>query len=413
VPAFFHLSQGCGGDIVAGRGGGYSCLSIAEEAFWWRVVEGVAKSAFYATIATAAGILSAGDAAPPTPRSAAIPAAYRTSFASPWTAVLLSNTPLVLGAPAAAATAVWALQREAARLLPVPGGAELHADAAAAVLVALAAVAAFLAALESAVRHSSNDAIVRQMLPAGFSSGGFRAHAFDSDVMWEDEPHVTVIFVDVCSFTTHMMDAQQRPEAALAVIARLFRHLDKLHAAHGANKVETAGDEYMSVLGSCNAPGAARGDEAPSPAQQARSAAGLALDIVEAAAQHHWPGGAPVAVRVGMHCGPALAGVLGGKMPRWGLFGPTPILASRMESHGEPSRVHVSGAFAAALRGSGGGGGITLEERTPVVRVKGVGEMQTFWLSRERGGAPPPPPPPPPPPRQQARRSASPRKRRA
>ena len=84
--------------------------------------------------------------------------------------------------------------------------------------------------------------------------------------------------------------------------------------------VETIGDGYLCVAGT------------PSPADpeaQARAMANMALDMIEASRQHRAPDGSQLRIRVGMHAGPVMAGVVGRKMPRWCLFGDTVNTASR------------------------------------------------------------------------------------
>jgi class 3 adenylate cyclase len=191
---------------------------------------------------------------------------------------------------------------------------------------------------------------------------------------------VTLFIVDVVGFTTASMYA--KPTDIMVTLGSLFRNLDQLHAVTGAVKIETVGDQYVSVLGAAG-PGGALGKGAPpTAAAQAVAAATLALDVIDAARTHWWPSGAPVEVRVGMHAGPATTGVVGGALPRWGVFGRTVVIASRMESSGAAGRVHVS-AYCAALLSSGPrAADFLLAPR--VVDVKGVGTMETAWVARAR-----------------------------
>jgi class 3 adenylate cyclase len=134
-------------------------------------------------------------------------------------------------------------------------------------------------------------------------------------------------------------------------------------------------------------------------------AARAAIEMLECVSRVVSPTGSPLQVRLGMHVGPVTAGVLGKDRLQYDVWGDTVNVASRMESAGEPGRIHVSEAFASALdpgfrRGDESGvshpgesrdpdtanvpdsltpDSLTLQERG-VVSIKGKGPMTTYWL---------------------------------
>ena len=147
---------------------------------------------------------------------------------------------------------------------------------------------------------------------------------------------VSVVFVDAVGSTEQA--ARTSPEAFADALDDLFRRFDRLVERHGLEKVKTIGDAYVAVAG------------APLPvADHAHASVAMALDVLTEAGEARWPSGDPIAVRVGVATGPAVAGVIGDLRFAYDLWGDTVNLANRLEGNAPPGRVLVSESTAAAL----------------------------------------------------------------
>ena len=230
---------------------------------------------------------------------------------------------------------------------------------------ALIAVFSFLLSLERNLHLGLLYSMLPRRMVAKLHTGGF-AESFD---------HVVILFSDIVSYTD--LVGTLTPVQTMSMLNDLFADFDSLVDKHGIIKVETIGDGYLCVAG------------APSPSLdpevQARAMASMALDMIEASRRHRAPDGSLLRIRVGLHAGPVMAGVVGRKMPRWCLFGDTVNTASRMESSSSAMRCQVSQQVATLLEAAVAEPDtrLALQSRGRV-SLKGKGELETFWLSSTR-----------------------------
>ncbi|CAG4970004.1 unnamed protein product [Parnassius apollo] len=143
----------------------------------------------------------------------------------------------------------------------------------------------------------------------------------------------------------------------VACMNDVYSKIDRLLDTHRVYKVETVGTVYMLVSG---APERRRG--------HAAAAASAALAVARALPK----------LTIGVHTGPCVAGVLGRRLPRYCLVGDTVNTASRMQTTSEPGRIQISAQTAAELPA----GRFRLRRRG-LIKVKGKGMMETFWLEGE------------------------------
>ncbi|XP_015240974.1 PREDICTED: retinal guanylyl cyclase 2-like [Cyprinodon variegatus] len=230
---------------------------------------------------------------------------------------------------------------------------------------------------ELEIEKQKTEKLLTQMLPTSVAE----ALMVGSVVEPEHFDNVSLYFSDIVGFTT--ISANSEPIEVVDLLNDLYTLFDAIIGNHDVYKVETIGDAYM----------VASGVPVPNDNRHAAEIANMSLDILSAVGtfkMRHMPD-VPVRIRIGLHTGPCVAGVVGLTMPRYCLFGDTVTTASRMESSGMPYRIHVHESTVKVLRELNLGYKLQLRGRT---EVKGKGIEETYWLTGRDGFTKPLPVPP-------------------
>ena len=212
---------------------------------------------------------------------------------------------------------------------------------------------------ELAVEHARSEALLYNLLPREIAA---RLKNKPEQTIADSLPQVAILFADIVDFTPRT--ATLPPEDLVGFLNKIFSAFDVLAEKHGLEKIKTIGDAYMVAAGM------------PSPVgDPVHRVAEMGLDMqhtVEAMAPEFLEG---LQVRIGLHAGPAVAGVIGNRKLFYDVWGETVNTASRMESHGEPGRIQVTKAAKEELDDA-----YEFEPRG-TVEVKGLGEVETWFLA--------------------------------
>ncbi len=172
---------------------------------------------------------------------------------------------------------------------------------------------------------------------------------------------VTVLFADIVGFS-HLTE-KMTPVRLVELLNHIFSVFDRLIHQHGLEKIKTIGDEYMAAAG------------VPNPtANTAEAAVGAALEMQKECTQFKSKDNISLNLRIGIHTGPVMAGIIGEKKFSYDMWGDTVNIASRMESHSLKGCIQVSSATYEHLKDK------YLFESRGLIEVKGKGKMETYFL---------------------------------
>lgn len=176
----------------------------------------------------------------------------------------------------------------------------------------------------------------------------------------DSEPNVTILFCDIVDFSA--FTARHTATQLVSLLDRIYSLFDELCLKHGVQKMETVGKTYMAcagLQGKCLDP--------------ATAAAQLALNMLTIVEKCKSTNGHGIKLRIGLHSGRVISGLVGMKKQQFSLFGDTVNTASRMQSTGVTGRCQVSEETFNQLKGK-----FTAEKRT--VEAKGKGVMTVYLL---------------------------------
>jgi class 3 adenylate cyclase len=212
------------------------------------------------------------------------------------------------------------------------------------------------AALEREFRRS--DALLLNILPAPVAerlkSGERIADGYNC---------ISVLFADIVGFTAAARQAG--PEATVGMLSRFFSVADELAERLGCEKIKTIGDCVMAAAG------------LPEPSSShAETLARYALDLRETMEGEAFAD-APLKLRIGIHSGPAVAGVIGRSRFAYDLWGDTVNVASRIQHAAKPDEIQLSNATRELL---GANFSCTAAGE---VETRGAGRVGVWRLDRE------------------------------
>ena len=206
-----------------------------------------------------------------------------------------------------------------------------------------------------------SDELLKNILPADVAEelkqkGKADARQFDN---------VTILFTDFKNFTEFASTLP--PQQLVAEIDECYRAFDEIMAKYGIEKIKTIGDAYMAASGLPSA-NEKHAENMVRAALEIRSF----MDGHIASRKEH--GDAYFEIRIGIHSGPVVAGIVGIKKFAYDIWGDTVNIAARMESNSEPGKINISedtytfvkDIFSCTSRG--------------MIEVKGKGKLAMYFV---------------------------------
>lgn len=207
------------------------------------------------------------------------------------------------------------------------------------------------------IEKKKSEALLLSILPAVIAERLKRGEEFIADRIEE----ASIIFIDIVNSSG--LSEQLSPQGLILILDQVFSMIDRLIDRYQIEKIKTMGDSYMAAAG------------VPIPNKNhAETIANFALKILEGLKKLNKEQGCQLQIRIGIHSGPVVAGIIGAKKFNYDLWGKTVNLASRMESQGVPDKIQVTESTYNMLKKK--------YDFIPrgEIEVRGIGNFNTYFL---------------------------------
>ncbi|MEH6360197.1 MAG: adenylate/guanylate cyclase domain-containing protein [Amylibacter sp.] len=210
--------------------------------------------------------------------------------------------------------------------------------------------------------YEYSEKLLSNMMPAPIAA---KLKRNQGETIAESHDDVTILFADIVDFTPRAEN--QNATELVQFLNNLFTRFDLLVEKYGLEKIKTIGDAFMVAGGM------------PNPqTNHAMRVAYMALDMMNETHKYAMETGEAVELRIGLHTGPAVAGVIGTRKPLYDVWGDTVNTASRLESSGTNGKIQVTDSTKALLDK------IFMFKKRGKVKIKGKGELDTWYLTKIR-----------------------------
>jgi class 3 adenylate cyclase len=190
---------------------------------------------------------------------------------------------------------------------------------------------------------------------------------------------VSILFMDLVGFTD--LSSKVKPKQLVYILDTIFSRADEIIDRMGLEKIKTIGDGYLAVANLTSEVDQHQIVTAKAALDILSHLSTCTFDLPEELQDEEWMQHIPpMQVRIGIHTGDVVAGIIGKNKFVFDLWGDAVNIASRMESTSQPGKIHVSDTFASHIIHDSEFQLIPRES----IEIKGKGMMNTFWLENQK-----------------------------